>query len=285
MRPVYKDRRTTLSPGKGATFIRRFEWAALVLSLRRAINKMNLKPRLSRDGDIKLIERGWRLTIPSGPSNRYRLSQLDDHLRIVREAYPWRPPVILTLRARISSSSIPGTWGFGFWNDPYGFSFGPGDSFLRLPTLPNAAWFFYASAQNYLSFRDDLPAYGLLAQAFQSPRFHPLLLRAGLALPFSRKETRRLLSQVIDENAVRIGSDATQWHTYRLEWLQERTSFSVDGTLALETPISPRPPLGLVLWLDNQYAAFTPQGKLRWGLEANPDRAWLEVQDLKVSKA
>ncbi len=246
---------------------------------------MNLQPRLSRDGDIKPIEGGWRLTIPNGPGHRYRLSQLDDHLRIPREAYAWRPPVTLTLRARISSESLPGTWGFGFWNDPFGFSFGPGDNFFRLPTLPNAAWFFYASTRNYLSFRDELPAHGLLAQTFQSPRFHPLLLRAGIAFPFTQKESRRLLSRVINEDASKIKSDATQWHSYRLQWTETQTLFSVDGVRTLDTPLSPRPPLGLVVWLDNQYAAFTPQGKLSWGLEANPESAWLEVKNLEVDSS
>ena len=243
---------------------------------------IKLLPRLSRDGILTPIDRGWRLAIPSGPAHRYRLSQLDDHLRIARSDYPWRPPVTLALRARISSESLPGTWGFGFWNDPFGFSFGPGDNFLRLPVLPNAAWFFYASPKNYLSFRDDLPTHKLLAQTFQSPRFHPLLVRAGLTFPFSRKETRRLLSRVIDEDAARVTTDANQWHEYRLKWTDSGTTFWVDGDLILESKVSPKPPLGLVIWIDNQFAAFNPQGKLNWGLEANPESAWLEIQDLEV---
>ncbi len=243
----------------------------------------NLRPRLSREASIATTSRGWQLTIPSGPAGRYRLSQLDDHLRIPRRTYPWRPPVILSLRARVASAEMPGTWGFGFWNDPFGFSFGPGDVFLRTPALPNAAWFFYASRRNYLSFRDDKPAHGFLAQAFHSPAFHAGLLLAGLALPFSRRVARRLLSRIIGEDSAGLGVDVTQWHRYRLEWSPGRSAFWVDEALAFESPVSPRPPLGLVIWIDNQYAAFTPQGKLGWGLEENPNEASLEITEVEVS--
>ena len=255
---------------------------------------MNLKPRLSRDGKLTATPRGWQLAIPAGPVYRYRLSQLDDHKGIARRSYPWRPPITLSLRARISSPAVPGTWGFGMWNDPFGFSFGPGEQFLRLPALPNAAWFFFGSPRNYLSFRDDKPANGLLAQAFQSPPFHPLLFNAAFALPFSRKRARRLLSRIIEEDATRLDSPTMQqgmtqenlntsvWHGYRLRWEQHQTRFWVDNNLVLDSRVSPRPPLGLVIWIDNQYAAFTPRGELKWGLEENPEGASLEVEDLEV---
>ncbi len=244
---------------------------------------MNLKPRLSRHATIAEIPRGWRLTIPPGPASGYRLSQLDNHAHIARQKYPYSPPLSLELKARVSSAVMPGTWGFGLWNDPFGFSFGPQDNFFKLPTLPNALWFFYASPQNYLSFRNDRPAQGFLAQVFRSPRFDVSLIAAGLALPFSRKKTRQLLSRVIDEDSATISVDVTQWHRYRLEWSPNRSAFWVDGASVLESPVSPRPPLGIVIWIDNQYAAFTPQGKLRWGLEAHSQSEWLEVDDLQLN--
>jgi len=45
--------------------------------------------------------------------------------------------------------------------------------------------------------------------------------------------------------------------------------------------VSPRPPLGLVIWIDNQYAAFTPDGKIGFGVLAN-DEAWLEIKELEL---
>lgn len=255
---------------------------------------LNLRPRLSRDGKLVETDRGWLLSIPAGPRNQYRLSQLDDHLGIARRKYPWRPPLKLHLEARVSAVGLPGTWGFGLWNDPYGFSFGPGNGFLRLPALPDTAWFFYSSQNSHLSFRNDMPANGLLAQAFASPGFSPRLLLAGAAFPFSRPATRRILSRIIRELSARITLDgatpagtpaaqaATQWRAYDLEWLTERTRFLVDGQCVLDAPFSPGGPLGLVIWIDNQYAGFYPDGRIRWGLEGNPEPAWVEIRDLEL---
>ncbi|MBI3740008.1 MAG: hypothetical protein HY258_13255 [Chloroflexi bacterium] len=243
---------------------------------------MNLKPRLSRGATATPTPRGWRLTIPPGPASGYRLSQLDDHAHIARRNYPYRPPFSLELKARVSSASVPGTWGLGLWNDPFGFSFGPEDNFFKLPALPNALWFFYASPNNHLSFQDNKPAQGFLAQAFRSPRFDLSLIAAGLVLPFSRKKTRQLLSRVIDEDSATVSVDVTQWHRYRFEWGPSRSAFWVDEALVLESPVSPHPPLGLVIWIDNQYAAFTPQGKLSWGLEENSKSEWLEIEDIQI---
>ena len=245
-------------------------------------NLLNLKPRLSRDGILTPIENGWRLMIPAGPAGRYRLSQLDDHMNIPRKKYPYRSPLTFSLRARTNHSSAPGTWGFGLWNDPFGFSFGPGEGFFHLPALPNTIWFFFASQKNYLSFRDDKPARGFIAQAFSSLSFHPSLFLAGFASLFSRKTTRRLLSRVIEEDAATVNVDVTQWHEYRLEWSPRRSRFWVDSYLVLDSPVSPRPPLGIVIWIDNQYAAFTPEGKLRWGMEKNEEPAWLEIENIEI---
>ena len=103
----------------------------------------------------------YRLSIPSGFSDSYRLAQLDGYTQFSRRRFPLRfPPstslrtsLSLSLSARTSSDSISGTWGFGLWNDPFGMSLGFGGSPFRLPALPNAVWFFGASKENYLSFR------------------------------------------------------------------------------------------------------------------------------------
>ena len=241
-----------------------------------------LKPRQTPNARVEEISRDsahYRLSIPSGFSDSYRLAQLDDYAQLSRRRFPQRVSTSLHLSARTSSDSIPGTWGFGLWNDPFGLSFGFGGSPFRLPTLPNAAWFFGASKENYLSFRDDKPAQGFLAQTFRSPRFHPLLMLAGLALPFSRKMTRRLLGKVINEDGVALSVDVTQWHRYKLDWSLKRVSFEVDDVQVFESPVSPNPPLGLVIWIDNQYAAFTPEGRIAIGVLEGKEE-WLEIKDL-----
>ncbi|MCK6540590.1 MAG: hypothetical protein L6Q26_11100 [Anaerolineales bacterium] len=268
--------------------------------------------------------------ISPGKADAYRLAQLDDYTQIPRRRLflhrfgkgPSHPlETSLSLSARTSSDTIPGTWGFGLWNDPFGLSIGFGGKPFRLPALPNAVWFFGASEENYLSFKEppgfDTPsatqpaANGFLAQSFRAPRFHPLLILAGMALPFSRKWTRRLMSQIVAEDGVQLwspgarshnaaskmaeskahrqvdgvqgkGVDPTQWHRYRLEWSPNRVSFDVDEVRVFESVVRPNPPLGLVIWIDNQYAAFTPEGRIGFGVLENPEPAWLEVKEVEV---
>jgi hypothetical protein len=244
-----------------------------------------LIPRFTPGANVEEISRGeaYRLFIPSGKADKYRLAQLDDYTKTRRNRFPLRSPVRLSLLARTSSESIPGTWGFGLWNDPFGLSLGFGGNPFRLPTLPNAVWFFGASTENYLSFRDDKPAQGFLAQTFRAPKFHPLLIATGIALPFSRKTARQFLGKVIGEGGIRIGVDVTQWHRYKIDWREDRVAFEVDGTQVFESSVSPKPPLGFVIWIDNQYAAFTPEGKIGFGVLENPEPAWLEVKDIEMN--
>ena len=255
-----------------------------------------LTPRHTTGASVEEISHGdkYHLSIPAGPANKYRLAQLDDYTKTSRSKFPLRFPLTLSLSARVSSDSIQGTWGFGLWNDPFGLSLGFGGNPFRLPALPNAVWFFGASEESYLSFKDsrassalrsaqrDGAANGFLAQSFRSPKFHPSLILAGLALPFSRKLTRRVLGKVIEEDGIRPSVNVTQWQRYKLEWRENRVLFEVDDHQVFESTVSPNPPLGLVIWIDNQFAAFTPEGKIGFGVLENPEPAWLEIKDLNI---
>jgi len=240
-----------------------------------------IKARATTKARVESTQNGWRLGIQKGDSHTYRDAQLDDYSQLPRHQFPHRS-LSLSLRARVSSSSPAGTWGFGLWNDPFGMSPGFGGIRFQLPALPNAAWFFYASPHNYLSFTNEKPAHGFLAQAFHSPKFHPLLILAGLALPFSRKWTRQILGRVIDEDSSAISVDVTQWHRYRLEWSPTRVRWHVDDAPVFESPVSPNPLLGVIIWIDNQFAAFTPGGRLAFGVLAGEEE-WLEVEGLEMS--
>lgn len=273
---------------------------------------MNLAPRYSPNANIVPLPNGWRMDIPAGDASAYRFAQLDDYSRLPRPRFPSQPPLTLSLRARTSGASVVGTWGFGLWNDPFGLSLGFGGNPFRLPALPNAIWFFHASGNdvvrngiphsptsagfhpaprggNWLSFSDK-PGNGFLAQTFRSPKIpSPLLASLGLlslpiALPTlatrrTRKWLRWLAGRFIRDDAVRLSVDQTQWHAYRLEWSLTRSAFWVDDALVFESPVSPRPPLGLVIWIDNQFAKFTPEGEIGFGvLEGGAE--WLEVKDI-----
>ncbi len=268
-----------------------------------------MKARATPNASVQPTQNGWRLGIQKGDSLSYRDAQLDDYSQLPRHKFPHRT-LSLSLRAKASSSSVAGTWGFGLWNDPFGLSLGFGGNPFRLPMLPNAVWFFYGSKENYLSFglgtngnniRSTRPpvANGFMAQTFRSPKFHPLLILAGLVLPFSRKVARQLLSKVIQEDSFSLGDisrqqavglqsqsqgvDVTQWHRYRLEWSEKRVVWYVDEIPVFESPVSPNPPLGVIIWIDNQYAAFTPEGKIAFGVLAGEEE-WLEIEDLVIGK-
>lgn len=277
---------------------------------------MPIVPRFSKQANVTPLPNGWRMEIPAGDASAYRFAQLDDYSGLPRGDFPSRPPLTLSLRARVSSASLPGTWGFGLWNDPFGLSLGFGGNPLRLPALPNAVWFFHASEENWLSFnlnqesessafgndpendpevelrdsemglRDSEAGFGngFLAQAFSSPRIPSSLLALTgilaslfLATRRTRMWLRGLARRVIGEAGTRISVDPTEWHAYRLEWSPTRSAFWVDDALVSESPVSPRPPLGLVIWIDNQFAKFTPEGEIGFGVLKN-EAAWLEVE-------
>jgi hypothetical protein len=241
-----------------------------------------MEVRTTRNASVNMTENGWKLEIQKVKYSGYQDAQLDDYGLLPRRQFPHQS-LSLTLHARSSSISATGTWGFGLWNDPFGLSLGFGGKPFRLPALPNAVWFFYASQANYLSFTDGKPAQGFLAQTFRSPRFHPLLLLAGLVFPFSGKTTRTLFSKVVEEDSAALRVDVTQWHRYRLEWGAKHTAWYIDDTLVFKSLVSPHPPLGFIVWIDNQYAAFTPEGKIAFGvLEGSAE--WLEIENIVISK-
>jgi hypothetical protein len=224
-----------------------------------------------------------RLAIPAGPIGKYRLAQLDDYAGLKRHAFPHRPPFHLCLKLRASASILPGTWGFGLWNDPFGLGLPGMGGGLRLPALPQAAWFFHASPENYLSLEDRGPGNGWLAMAFSSSRLRPweyvlALLLPLLAIPAGRRSLRRLARRYIRSQAVELRADPADWHLYCLDWREGGVTFRLDDELVFESDLSPVGRLGLVIWIDNQYMGYLPDGRMQYGLLVNREAAWLEVE-------
>jgi hypothetical protein len=234
---------------------------------------------ISRTGDH------WRLQLPISDAKHYQLAQLDNYHGLARSRFPHRPPTQFSLRARASHRDLPCTWGFGFWNDPFGFSLGFGGNRWRLPALPNAAWFFFASPENHLALRDGIPGSGQLAAVFRSPRLPAFALAPAtplLALRASSRWLRKQAARVITQESVQLELDPTQWHSYALEWRADSVLFHVDDKLILQTQVSPQAPLSFVLWIDNQFAAWRPDGSLRYGVLPTQE-SWLETQDLRLN--
>jgi hypothetical protein len=232
----------------------------------------------------------WRLEIPAGAKGKYRLAQIDDYTHRSRRQFPWQAPLTMELSARACDNVNPGTWGFGLWNDPFSFSMGFGGGTRHLPTLPNTIWFFFASPQNHLSLRDDLPAEGNLAAIFRSPNLPSFILLPGMIflplffIPPVARLFRRLARNLVKQESVRFNTDLTQWHHYKVAWEAGRVCFSLDGSILLESSLAPRAPLGLVIWIDNQFLAWTANGRFDYGSLENALPAWIEIKDFRLEK-
>ncbi len=236
-----------------------------------------------------LPDGGLRLSIPAGPARSYRVAQIDDTHKLPRRDFNWQTPFALSLRAWVSEPDLPGTWGFGLWNDPFSASLGLAGTLRKLPAMPNTAWFFHASPENHLTLRDGLPGSGFLAAVFSSPLTPPLVLSPALiGLPLlawraAARMVRRAARSWIKESSITLELDPTLWHEYEIRAGDSGVRFSVDGQIVLESGVSPRGRLGLVIWIDNQYAAFTPQGQLHYAALENTTDAWLEIRDLAIN--
>lgn len=218
-------------------------------------------------------------------SAEYTDAQIDDYQGLRRRDFPWRPPLILTVRARFSHpwDQMGGTAGFGFWNDPFAMTG------RRIPSLPRAIWFFCASHPSNMKLDLHTPGQGWKAATIDALRWSFLLLlpAAPLAVPLMNiRPVYRALwplgQRIVGVNEASVDVAMTEWHTYVVDWGTETARFWVDEVLVLDCDTPPRGPLGFVMWLDNQYAVVTPWGRLRLGLLDAPGTRWMEVDTLLI---
>lgn len=233
------------------------------------------------------VERGdtCRLVLPASTTAAYMDAQVDDYGGRRRRSYPWYPGVTLELQARFSHErdSLLGTAGFGFWNAPFG------DPTVRWPALPQAAWFFYASSPTDLPLAKDEPGRGWFAGTIDMGRRRAWQL-APLALPVlllnqitaCRRRVWPAVQRQLGISFETLPWDMREWHTYQLSWQIADCTFTVDGVTLLQTPFSPRGPLGFVCWMDNQYLAATARGRVRAGILPIPQPQWLELAGLTI---
>jgi hypothetical protein len=52
----------------------------------------------------------------------------------------------------------------------------------------------------------------------------------------------------------------------------------------LNTSVVPKSSLGLVIWLDNQYMALSPDGRIGYGMLPNLEPAWIEIRNLEINR-
>lgn len=237
--------------------------------------------RVERTGSLT------RLKLVGAVRTAYSNAQLDDYTGLPRRAFPWRPPLRLTVRARYShpAEELRGTAGFGFWNNPIP------PAMRGLPRLPRAAWYFFSAPPSNMALAMDVPGPGWKAATFDAarPAFYalaPLALPGFLLMriPACYRALWPLAQRAIgvSEAMLPIGMDA--WHTYALEWWPKQVRFFVDGAHVHTAPCAPSGPLGFVVWLDNQYAVVTPQGRLGFGYVDMPEERWLALESVQIER-
>lgn len=230
------------------------------------------------EGHVK--SQAGQIHLQRGPSTTgaYSNAQAQDY---GERGFSYTPPCRLSLRARFShgQGDLIGTAGFGFWN-------APGQTGIR---LPKAAWFFFGSPPLHIALAQNQRGRGWMAASMDAKnwRFLALLPTAPLGFllmrwPWFYNTFWPLGQAAIGYSEHDLDLDLTTPHYYALDWLPGRLDFWVDGVNIYSTPRSPQGPLGLVMWIDNQYAVVTPQGNFGWGLLACDEPQWLEISDLEI---
>ncbi|RIK41931.1 MAG: hypothetical protein DCC55_10380 [Chloroflexi bacterium] len=237
-------------------------------------------------GQLATTPGGLRLSYRAARADSYTNAQIDDYQGLPRSRFHWRPPLSLRVTARFShpTDQLRGTAGFGFWNDPFAMTG------ARLPTLPRAIWFFFNSADAPLKLALETPGYGWRAATIDGWRAPFLLLSptipAALILLRWRWLYRRawpLAQWAMGVAEALIDVDLTVWHTYEIYWGARQAIFRVDGADLFTTGRSPRGPLGLVLWIDNQGMVVTPWQLPSHRLLSVEHEQWLEVGKVMIT--
>ncbi|MBP8291387.1 MAG: hypothetical protein KAX65_01365 [Caldilineaceae bacterium] len=237
-------------------------------------------------GGVVRTDAGLRFVNPPGAGNRYCNAQIDDYQGLARRNFRWRPPLRLRVDARFSHAAgqLRGTAGFGFWNDPFWMTG------RRVPALPAARWFFYASPPSDMALAHGVPGAGWKAATLdaRSPWAAAQLPLLALAMPLLRAPRLHARLWPRFQRALHIaeapvGEEMTAWQTYELVWQPASVHFTVNGRTILTAPAPPGP-LGLVVWLDNQWLVARPDGRLGGGVLTSNDAQWMEIGRLEIAR-
>ncbi|ABY35887.1 MAG TPA: hypothetical protein DEF43_19265 [Chloroflexus aurantiacus] len=239
------------------------------------VSPWRLRPRCSGGAGVIQTASGLRLLRPPGPANRYRNAQIDDFGQWPGNPRALQPPFTLRLRARTShpADRLVGTAGFGLWSYPWAWP-------LR---MPQAVWFFFGAPPHDMPLAIGIPGHGWKAAVVDTGRpaarkwipLAPVIVPLLNIPPLYRRIWPCIQRDVGVAEAV-ISQDIAQWHEYEIRWGLHESELLVDGITVLRAP-SPRGPLSIVIWIDNQYAIVRPTGQLGWGVRACNEAQWIEV--------
>jgi hypothetical protein len=242
-------------------------------------------PWTTGGGVVEPMPDALRLRLPAPSTAAYADAQITDFAGLPRHTFPWRPPLRMTVRAAASgpAQSLIGTAGFGFWNDPFV------PNRRELPRLPRAAWFFFGGPRSNMALAQGVPGNGWKAATFDAQRalFYGLLPLALPGMLLMRIPALYRALWPVGQRAIGVTEAALPGdllatpHEYALTWRRDSVTFQVDGHLVLDSPTSPRGPLGFIAWMDNQYAVVTPQGQFGWGVAAGSEQ-WLVLEYIRI---
>ena len=233
-------------------------------------------------GAVLRNEQEIRLSIPPASDQRYHDAQVTDYYA-AQPHFGNRPPLRLSVRARLQGT-IRGTAGFGFWNH----TFEPGRRSLR---PPQAIWFFFGSPPNDIALAKGVAGCGWKAAVINARRWQFFAL-LPLALPgFLLMRSRRFYNALWPVGQRAIGVSETrldpamldEFHHYTIEWREDRAVFAVDGEIVLQAKTEISNPLGMIAWVDNQFAIARPQGRFGRGLLDVPETQTLILRDLEIT--
>ncbi len=237
-------------------------------------------------GTVALFPRAL-LTLP--PVKSYADAQLDDTQTLRRHALRWRPPLRFTVRARTSIPAPLGTFGFGLWNDPFSLYLGMGGAARKLPSAPQCAWFFYGSPPLDLPLAEGVPGSGWKAATLRFRNIPSLMLAPVAAggvmlasLPPLRRWALAQARRFYQAEERLLPMDPSQWHTYTIEWRLSSVGFFVNGVEMLRSMHPPLPPLGLVIWIDNQYAFASAEKGFGFGVLPLARGQALELETARI---
>ncbi len=224
-----------------------------------------------------------RFAIERAEEGQLSDAEIDDHRTVPRHKLPWAPPLRMTVRARMShpAGEMLGTAGFGFWNDPF-------DWVGNVQVPPNALWFLYASPPSDIAFVPNVAGQGWKAALLNGGSADRLTMALGnllFQLPGMSKLVFRLAQTRIGAHECLLTQVAlTDWHEYRIDWLETGAHFAVDGREMASAPNPPRVPLGFVAWVDNNYAVMGPGRHFAFGRIAISQRQWMELAQVRIER-
>jgi len=238
---------------------------------------------LSKNNTIKL-------TSHVDTSKKYCNAQVDDYRNLKRKNFKWSPPLTLKLSARTcidsdKHKSLVGTAGFGFWNDPILMTG------LRTPSLPRALWFFYCSKPSLLYLDEQQKYNGWQAMSIDANNKNFITMLPFLCMGFPLFNFTKLrdkfwpqIKKSFKGSQKLIDADFSKWHDYEIKWELNSVTFFIDGDIIHHTKDSPKGPMGLVIWIDNQYMILKPTGRFGFGNLEVPHEQSLEIKNISIEK-